>query len=396
MSAGTNTRAMSLSAAVIFLYGTIASLLGTLLPSLSSNFHLTPAQNGYLAAVQAIGLTLATLIAGPLMDSKGIKLTLSSGLALLLVSLLALVTARDWLMLMASIFILGIGSGMAVAAANTLASEVDESKRTAMVNFANIFFGLGGLATPFVAANLLAGNPMRLAYLVAALTVAGLLFGVSTAMPAGSGQGGFHITAIARIERRWLLLVLCAVNFLYAGSEVGFWNWLPKYLMSRGNDQRTALNILGFGFACGMIVGRLLAMQILRRASAIAVCIAGSLAMIVTTFATIHLANPALATIAVFCSGVAMGPVFPSTIGITGDAFRRMTATCIGLVITCGWFGAALTSWLIGRIAGSDPRRLSQGLLVIPLSALFIVVLSFAVRRMLSNRQPVTPEPVVL
>jgi len=389
-------RAMSLSAAVIFLYGTVASLLGTLLPSLSRQFHLTPEQNGYLASVQAIGLTLATLIAGPLIDKKGLKLALSGGLALMLAALAGFLAASGWPALLASIFILGVGSGMAVAAANTLASQVDENKRSAMVNFANIFFGLGGLATPLIAANLDAGNPVRLAYLVSGLALAVLISGFITGIPAASGGSGFHFIDIARIEPRSLLLLLCTMNFLYAGCEVGFWNWLPKYLISRGNDARTSLNILGFGFACGMIVGRLLAMQILRRTSAITVCILGASAMVATTFATVHLASPKLASVAVFCSGVAMGPVFPGAIGITGDAFRRMTATCIGLVITCGWFGAAVTSWLIGRIAGSDPSRLSHALLVIPFSALAVVLLSFAVRRMLLNRLAILREPIAI
>ena len=35
----------------LFLYGTIASMLGTLLPGLSSQFHLTPKQNGGIASV---------------------------------------------------------------------------------------------------------------------------------------------------------------------------------------------------------------------------------------------------------------------------------------------------------------------------------------------------------
>ena len=387
---------MSVSAAVIFLYGTVASLLGTLLPSLSVRFHLTPEQNGYLASLQAVGLALATLLAGPLIDAKGIKVSLSGGLSLMLFSLVGLLAAKGWSTLLISILILGVGSGMAVASANTLASQLDEQQRAAMVNFANIFFGLGGLATPFVAANLLAGNPLELAYLVSALALAVLLLGLLTAIPAPAAQGGFHITDVARIERRSLLVVLCTVNFLYAGCEVGFWNWLPKYLISRGNDARTALNILGFGFACGMIVGRLLAMRILRRRSAITVSIFGASAMVITTFATIRAADPTLATIAVFCSGIAMGPVFPSTVGITGDAFRRMTATCIGLVITCGWLGAAVTSGLIGRIAGPDPARLSQGLLVIPFSAFVVVLLGIGVRWMLSQGQRVTPEPVAL
>jgi fucose permease len=396
MVTSASRRAIAICCAVIFLYGTIASLLGTLLPTLSAQFHLSPEQNGYIASVQAIGLMLATLLAGPLMDSKGIKPTLCGGLILMFIGLLALLSASGWPALVMAIFVLGLGSGTVVAAANNLASQVDEQRRASMVNFANVFFGLGGLATPFIAANLLSGNPMRLAYLVAALALMVLLFALAMVMPARSDQRGFDLGEIMEIQQKRLLLLLCLVALLYVGCEVGFWNWLPKYLISRGDSARTALNTLGFGFACGIIAGRLIAMQVLRRVSAPIVCIAASAAMIVATYATLHLANPTFVMIAVFCSGVAMGPVYPSAIGITGDAFRRLTGTCIGLVITFGWFGVVVSSWMIGSIAGSDPRHLADALLVIPFSSVIMVVLSIGIQRLVRKTRVVAANSITL
>src|SRR3954469_15048233 len=125
MPPNASRRAIAVCCAVIFLYGTVASLLGTLLPTLSAQFHLSPEQNGYIASVQAIGLMLATLLAGPLMDSKGIKVALCGGLILMLIGLLALLSASGWPALIVAIFILGLGSGTVVAAANNLASQVD-------------------------------------------------------------------------------------------------------------------------------------------------------------------------------------------------------------------------------------------------------------------------------
>jgi fucose permease len=385
MVTSASRRAIAICCAVIFLYGTIASLLGTLLPTLSAQFHLSPEQNGYIASVQAIGLMLATLLAGPLMDSKGIKSTLCGGLILMFIGLLALLSASGSPALVMAIFVLGLGSGTVVAASNNLASQVDEERRALMVNFANVFFGLGGLATPFIAANLLSGNPMRLAYLVAALALMVLLLALATVMPVRSDPSGFDLAEVMAIQQKRLLLLLCLVALLYVGCEVGFWNWLPKYLMSRGDNARTALNILGFGFACGIIAGRLIAMQVLRRISAPIVCIAASAAMVLSTYATIHVRNPAFVMAAVFCSGMAMGPVYPSAIGITGDSFRRMTGTCIGLVITFGWFGVVVSSWIIGSIAGSDPRHLAHALLVIPLSSVIMVFLSIGIQRMVGK-----------
>lgn len=78
-----------------------------------------------------------------------------------------------------------------------------------------------------------------------------------------------------------------------------------------------------------------------------------------------------------------MAPVFPTTIAIVGDAFPRMTSTAIGFVITLGWTGLAVSSRVIGAIAGGDPLRLKKALLVIPGSSLLMVALDLAIRSML-------------
>ncbi len=78
-----------------------------------------------------------------------------------------------------------------------------------------------------------------------------------------------------------------------------------------------------------------------------------------------------------------MAPVFPTTLAIVGDAFPHASGTAIGFVITCGWIGLAVTSRIIGAIAGGDPLRLKKALLVIPASAMLMVGLDLAIRGML-------------
>jgi hypothetical protein len=57
-----------------------------------------------------------------------------------------------------------------------------------------------------------------------------------------------------------------------------------------------------------------------------------------------------------------------------------MTSTAMGIVITFGWVGLAVSSRIIGAIAGPDPRRLKKALLVIPASAVLMVGLNLAIR----------------
>src|SRR5712671_6443931 len=74
----------------IFVYGMIAAMLGTILPDLSSRFRLTPKQNGQIAFAQAIGLIIASISVGPLIDNEGKKIGLLLGLGLIVLALFAL------------------------------------------------------------------------------------------------------------------------------------------------------------------------------------------------------------------------------------------------------------------------------------------------------------------
>lgn len=64
----------------IFVYGMMAAMLGTILPELSERFHLTPSQNGTIAFAQALGLVIASLAVGPLLDNEGKRRASSSDL----------------------------------------------------------------------------------------------------------------------------------------------------------------------------------------------------------------------------------------------------------------------------------------------------------------------------
>src|SRR6202158_1445643 len=167
----------------IFVYGMIAAMLGTILPDLSTRFQLTPKQNGTIAFYQALGLIIASVSVGPLIDNEGKKVGMVLGLALITVALLLLPRSKGFGTIKTYLFLLGIGGGIIVTAANALASDVTPDRRGTTLNLLNLFFGLGGLATPLISANLLSRNAVRLCYLVAGLTFATLIVNIATEMP---------------------------------------------------------------------------------------------------------------------------------------------------------------------------------------------------------------------
>ena len=95
-----------------------------------------------------------------------------------------------------------------------------------------------------------------------------------------------------------------------------------------------------------------------------------------TTFLMLKTRRPGMAAALVFLAGLGMAPVFPTTLAITGGAFPQMTGTAMGFVITCGWAGLAVSSRIIGAIAGGDALRLRKALLVIPAFSVLMIGLN--------------------
>ncbi len=354
-------------------------MLGTILPDLSERFHLTPSQNGTIAFAQALGLILASLAVGPLLDSEGDKMGLILGLVFIAASLFALPRVSRFGGIVFLLFLLGIGGGIVVTGANALVSAASPAHRAIALNLVNLFFGLGGLTTPFISANLFRRNWVRLCYTVAGLTVITLSVQVVTHMPAPSGASGFLLSQVGPILGRPLLFLLGFLLFLYFSCECGVWNWLPRHLIAQGIPESRALNILSLGFALGLLVGRVGVTPILIHVPAVEVTLAASVAMAFSTFFMLRTRRPSTAAALVFVAGLSMAPVFPTALAITGTAFPRMTGTAIGFVITCGWVGLAVSSAIIGAIAGGDPTRLRKALLLIPAASVLMIGINLAI-----------------
>jgi fucose permease len=360
----------------IFVYGMIAAMLGTILPDLSARFKLTPQQNGTIASMQALGLIIASVGVGPLIDNEGKKVGLVLGLALITIALFLLPRSNGYGSIIFYLFVLGLGGGIIVTGANALASDVNESSRAATLNLLNLFFGLGGLATPFISANLFKRNSFRLCYLVATCAAITLAVNIATPMPAPTGGAAF--AGIGDVLGKPALFLLALMLFLYVACEVGVWNWLAQHLIAQGVAESRALNILSLGFALGLLIGRVVVSQILRTVSPETVTLAAAILMAITTFWMLR--TTSMAGVAVFLAGIAMAPVFPTVLAMVADRFHTMTATAQGVAISSGWLGLAISSRVIGSIAGGDPKRLKTALLVIPAASALIVAVNLALR----------------
>jgi len=368
----------------VFVYGMVASMLGTINPALASRFGLDNVQTSYIALAQGVGLVIASVSVGPLLDRRGKKVGLLLGLALVAAAFLVLANASGYLTMVLSMSVLGLGGGITLTAANALGSDVSEARRASVLNILNVFVGLGGLVTPFVAGNLLAGDAVRVAYGGAILTIIALVIQVFTKVPPPATTLGPGSTA--GVFREKLLFVLAFTVLLYTACEFAIWNWLPKFLIARGIPETSALNILSLGFALGLLIGRVAVAPILIRIPPLTVTTIAAAMMAVITYSILQVSNATTTGVLVFCAGLAMAPVFPTSIALVASLFKHGAATAIGFTITCGFTGLVISSPIIGWLSGPDPQGLSTGLMVLPVCSVVMVGFYLLLRAPMSRR----------
>jgi fucose permease len=264
-----------------------------------------------------------------------------------------------------------------VTAANNLNVDINPANPAVISNWLNLFFGLGGMVTPLVSAKIFQKNPRSLTLFAAILAMLGLAASVVAPFKPAGGKVSFQFSSVGDLATSPRLLVLCLILFLYVACEVGVWNWLVRHLVAQGLPEGKALTILSLGFALGLLIGRIAAAQILAHAAPKTVLAGAAALMAVTTFLMLRAASPAMAQAMVFLAGLAMAPVFPTTLGVVGATFTGATAgTAIGIAVTAGWFGLAVSSPIIGGIAGDDPKRLKKALLLIPSASLVMLLVA--------------------
>jgi len=306
------------------------------------------------------------------------------GLAAVTIALLILANATGYLAMMFSMSLMGLGGGITLTAANALGSDVSETRRASVLNFLNVFVGLGGLITPFVAGNLLGGDAVKIAYGGAILAFVAFLIQLATKLPNQAAPASGRSSG--QVFKEPLLFGLALTVLLYTACEFAIWNWLPKFLVAQGVPNAAALNILALGFALALLLGRVAITPILMKVPPLTVNTICAVAMAVLTFFLLRAQSATEAGVMVFCTGLAMAPVFPTTIALVANLFKEGTATAIGFTITCGFTGLVISSPIIGWLSGDDPHGLRVGLLLLPVCSLVMAALYLSLRAPISGR----------
>lgn len=346
------TRLFFSACAGLSLFGVSLVLLGTLfgLPEMRERLELTTlVRQGNLQTLLFLGVFLSTALIGPLMDRFGHKLVLAFSAALVAVALGGFAYASGYRWAQALSFALGIGGGGLNMATNVLVSDIYDENRGARLNQLGVFFGVGALAMPFVAAWVV----RAITQLILASAVLAALCAVTYLLlkfPAGRECNASSILESLKAVRYSGVLLFAFLLFFESGNESAMTGWISTWSTSLGATARNATLTLAL-LQGMMMVGRLLAAPVLRHVSkenlVVGSAVGGFLSIIIVLVAK----SPGMLALGAGLTGLSFASIYPTVLALAGDRYQRYAATVFGILFAIGLGGAMFDPWAIGHVA---------------------------------------------
>jgi MFS transporter, FHS family, glucose/mannose:H+ symporter len=288
-----------------------------------------------------------------------------------------------WALALVAAFMVGVGFGVLVVAVNGLFAEGFGQRGAAMLNLLGASFGAGAVLGPLAVA---ASGGFRVPFLAGALLAATAIpflrdlpparppdparstgaprgAPVPSGQPAGAPLGGRPAAGVVGG-----FIALCV---LYVGVESGLGGWEATSLLANSAGEAAAANWTAVYWAA-ITAGRLLAIPLALRLAPPRL-IAGALLLAAAGLALAH--SPGLSPVAYTLTGLALGPVFPTTLAWLAAAAPGARAST-ALVFAAAQLGGVVLPALIGRmIDASSPAVIPTTLAGVALACLGMTLL---------------------
>ncbi|HXK10716.1 MAG TPA: MFS transporter [Vicinamibacteria bacterium] len=363
--------------------------MGPLASTIQKQYSLSGFMAGLLPAFAFVAFAIFSVPGGVLAARIGKRNLLV--LALVLSGLGVLVPTAvvpGFALLLASVFVLGVGTTLLQVAGNPIMRDVSgEGRFASNLSLAQFVKGVGSVGSTYLVGRLAVGElgwrrifPVFLALTVVTL-VSVMVLKVKETRAEVPPSVGSSLSLLG--EPAFGLAVLGI--FLYVGAEVGMNTWLGPRLESLGFtaerftffglDLGRASTALGSTlFFVGLTSGRLLGSGVLRTIAAKTFFRLSATLGFVGILGVLS-GVPALAVAGVLLAGLGFGNIWPVLFSLTVEARPERSAELSGLMCMA-IFGGAVLPPLMGRVA--DTVGLGTAFLV-PLAA-FAYLLALAMR----------------
>ena len=353
-----------------------------------ARLQVSLSQQGTLFLFLYLGIFVVSLVVGPIIDHLGNKANLFASSLIVALAMVFLADAHSFGTAGLAAILLGLGGGGLNTCTNVLVSDLYAAQRGPMLNLLGIFFGVGALSIPLMAASLEGHFTIPHLFLFCAVlaTVCALWYAVISFPPSKRTQA-FSWSELLEVAKYNGVLLLAVVLFLESGNEACIAGWTSTYAGVTGYSPRIATLVLAAYWAA-LMLSRMLAARLLRGIGKSQLVFSTALLSLGGCIVLLCARSLILLFAGTTLIGLSYGPIFPTTLAIAGDRYSERAATVFGLLFSIALIGGMMFPWAVGQV--SQRVSVRAGMIVPGLGAVGIVSLSVAVlfgeRRSMSLR----------
>jgi MFS transporter, FHS family, L-fucose permease len=386
-----STLLMAYIMVIWFVISFVTNLLGPLMPIIIHDFHLSLGLAGFLPFSFFLAYGLISIPAGALVEARGPRTTLLAAFGLDLIGCLAISLYPVYAVVIAGLFVIGLGMAMLQVVINPLMRTTGGEARFAFFAvMAQLVFGLASYVSPLIFSVLMgqsaaAQRPLVWVQFYWVFVVVYLLLIVTTAWVAiprvtlaENERSGSLATYRRLIGERSVQLFFLGI-IAYVGTEQSLADWMSQFLSTyhhfsptREGAHAVSLfwGLMSIGCVLGMVLLRLLDAKVVL--AAFTVCALACVALALFGSADVALlAFPATgfflsvmwsiifslalnsvschhgAFSGILCTGILGGAVVPLLVGTLGDRIGLRLAmltvfVTLGFILSIVWWARPL------------------------------------------------------
>ena len=352
---------------IFFVSGMVTTLLGAILPALSSEYELSYSVSGTLLSAHQIGNLISVFAAGVLPYAIGRRLSTTIMVSGIVLGLLLMTITGNPFLLFVAFALTGIGRGTLSNITNVVVGESAE-KKTAGLNFLHAAFAVGAFLSPFIVIATVSFGwrtaPLAIAFLMLCAIIAVAMRLPGTRSQRIKGDGG--------IPRSLGFWINTFIMFFYLCAEGSLTGWLVTYFQDEGIFPAAVATAMQSFLWIMILLGRLACAMISTKVNKSGLILTLGLLMTGFFILMISVSSPVVIFIALLGVGISMSGIYPTTLSSMDTRYNSSTlatGTCIGTAT----IGAIAMPIIIGHVA--ERTGLAGGIATISVALVLMVTL---------------------
>ncbi|MDR1580989.1 MAG: MFS transporter [Synergistaceae bacterium] len=350
------------------------TIIAPTLLQLSKDFSLGLSEMGILLTCQFVGFTVFVVASGITADHTGKKNVVSGALIMLAVSALVLSFAPNYPLLCAALFFLGGGMGILETMSNALLADIDPGNSVFMINFLQVFFGLGAILGPILVGTAYSRNiSWRLVYqVISVITAAIALWFVINKLPPLPKAEKIHLKDVKALMSDVRFLMICFCMLSYTGAESSGWGWLSTYTETNLGFSVFESSAAVAVFWIAVTVSRLIISLSIKKLNLVKLIMSLAVSAGIVCAAMGIMRRGIFVWIVIVLLGVACSSQWGMILSYGTERYRRNSGTVFAVLLASGGIGMSIVPYLMGFVGDRLGMRVS---LAIP--ALFFMSIAF-------------------